>query len=305
MASTTAVLGLGPMGAPIARNLLRAGIPLQVWNRTREIARPFADEGAEVRDELARIDAAVILSVLPDVPHLRGNLTEEVLEAWSRVRPLLVIMSTTSPAQVEELASDLAPWGIRVADAPMSGGDRGARESTLSLMVGAEESDFVELEPVLRALGRTVVRFGGPGTGSLVKLANQVVVAGTLSAIGEAIALAERAEVDPRLLVEVFEGGLASSAVLSLKKEKLRDGDYSLGGSAANQLKDLVYASDAAERLEAHAPLTRMLQGVFDEIVQSGEGEQDHSVVLEYFRRGAGRRSRASAVAEDEENHGG
>lgn len=304
MASTTAVLGLGPMGAPIARNLLRAGIPLQVWNRTREIALPFADEGAEVRDELARIDAAVILSVLPDVPHLRGNLTEEVLEAWSRVRPLLVIMSTTSPAQVEELASDLEPWGIRVADAPMSGGDRGAREATLSLMVGAEEPDFVELEPVLRALGRTVVRFGGPGTGSLVKLANQVVVAGTLSAIGEAIALAERAEVDPRLLVQVLEGGLASSAVLSLKKEKLLDGDYSLGGSAANQLKDLVYASDAAERLAAHAPLTRMLREIFDEIVRSGEGEQDHSVVLEHFRRGAGRRSGASAAAGDEENHG-
>lgn len=304
MASTTAVLGLGPMGAPIARNLLRAGIPLQVWNRTREVALPFADEGAEVRDELARIDAAVILSVLPDVPHLRGNLTEEVLEAWSRVRPLLVIMSTTSPAQVEELASDLEPWGIRVADAPMSGGDRGAREATLSLMVGAEEPDFVELEPVLRALGRTVVRFGGPGTGSLVKLANQVVVAGTLSAIGEAIALAERAEVDPRLLVQVLEGGLASSAVLSLKKEKLLDGDYSLGGSAANQLKDLVYASDAAERLAAHAPLTRMLREIFDEIVRSGEGEQDHSVVLEHFRRGAGRRSGASAAAGDEENHG-
>ncbi|WP_062946706.1 MULTISPECIES: NAD(P)-dependent oxidoreductase [Brachybacterium] len=304
MASTTAVLGLGPMGAPIARNLLRAGIPLQVWNRTRGTALPFADEGAEVRDELARIDAAVILSVLPDVPHLRGNLTEEVLEAWSRVRPLLVIMSTTSPAQVEELASDLAPWGIRVADAPMSGGDRGARNATLSLMVGAEERDFVELEPVLRPLGRTIVRFGGPGTGSLAKLANQVVVAGTLSAIGEAIALAERAEMDPKLLVQVLEGGLASSAVLSLKKEKLLDGDYSLGGSAANQLKDLVYASDAAERLAAHAPLTRMLREIFDEIVRSGEGEQDHSVVLEHFRRGAGRRSGASAAAGDEENHG-
>ena len=272
MASTTAVLGLGPMGAPIARNLLRAGIPLQVWNRTRGTALPFADEGAEVCDDLAGI---------------------EVLEAWSRVRPLLVIMSTTSPAQVEELASDLAPWGIRVADAPMSGGDRGARNATLSLMVGAEERDFVELEPVLRPLGRTIVRFGGPGSGSLAKLANQVVVAGTLSAIGEAIALAERAEMDPKLLVQVLEGGLASSAVLSLKKEKLLDGDYSLGGSAANQLKDLVYASDAAERLAAHAPLTRMLREIFDEIV-----------VLEHFRRGAGRRSGASAAAGDEENHG-
>lgn len=304
MSSTTAVIGLGPMGAPIARNLLRAGTRLQVWNWTPEVARPFADEGAEVCSELTEIDAAVILSVLPDVPHLWENLTEEVLETWSRVRPLLVIMSTTSPAQVQGLASDLAPWGIRVADAPMSGGDRGAQQAALSLMVGADEYDFVELEPVLRLLGRTVLRFGEPGAGSLAKLANQVVVAGTLSAIGEAIALAERAGIEPGLLVQVLEGGLASSAVLSLKKEKLLEGDYSLGGSAANQLKDLAYATAAAEQLDAHVPLTHLLRDVFEEIERSGRGGQDHSVVLEHFRRGAGRRSGRTTDTGSGDDHG-
>lgn len=281
---STAVIGLGPMGAPIARNLLRAGVPLQVWNRTAEVAAPFAAEGAVVRESVDQIDADVILSVLPDVPQLRALLTDEVLEAWRATGPLLVVMSTTSPAQIEQLAADLAGTGIRVADSPMSGGDLGAQQGTLSLMVGAEEADYTQLEPVLRSIGRTIVRFGGPGTGAVAKLANQIVVAGTLSAIGEALALAERSGVDPAVLVPVLEGGLAGSAVLSLKKEKLLTGDYSLGGSATNQLKDLTYAADVAARTGAYAPLTELLHGVFDRIEQSGRGQEDHSVVLEYFR---------------------
>jgi 3-hydroxyisobutyrate dehydrogenase-like beta-hydroxyacid dehydrogenase len=279
-----AVLGLGPMGAPIARNLVAAGHDVQVWNRTATVAAPFAELGATVIDDLASIDAPVILSVLPDVPQLQELLTPAVLAAWSRVRPLLVVMSTTSPERVRALAESLEPHGIRVADCPMSGGDKGAQEATLSLMVGADPADFIELEPLLRSIGRTIVRFGGPGAGSVAKLANQVVVAGTLTALSEAIVLAERSGIDPADLVPILEGGLAASAVLSLKREKLLTGDYSLGGSAKNQLKDLVYATEVAEASGAHAPMSALLRSIFESLQADGRGDEDHSAVIEHFR---------------------
>ncbi|MGO1769410.1 MAG: NAD(P)-dependent oxidoreductase [Microbacterium sp.] len=282
VAPRTAVLGLGPMGAPIARNLLSAGHETQVWNRTAAKAEAIAAEGAEAIADPRDVSAPVILSVLPDVAPLRALLTDEVLDAWRG--SLLVVLSTTSPDQVRELADELAPRGIRVADAPMSGGDRGAREGTLSLMVGASEGDFAELDPVLRAIGRTIVRFGGPGAGSAAKLANQVVVAGTLTALTEALALAEAEGLELDDLVPILEGGLAASAVLSLKRDKLLTGDYALGGSAVNQLKDLAYATRLADAAGAHAPLTELLRSIFASVVDEGRGDEDHSVVLEHFR---------------------
>lgn len=286
--SRTAVLGLGPMGAPIARNLLSAGYEVQVWNRTPAVARALVDEGAQLAAAPSEIDAPVILSVLPDIQPLRSLLTADVRAAWGRLRPLLVILSTTSPAQVRDLARELRPHGIRVADAPMSGGDRGAREATLSFMVGAHEHDVADLESRLRAIGRTIIRFGDPGAGSVAKLANQIVVAGTLTSIAEALAFAEAADIRPADLMPVLENGLASSTVLSLKREKLLTGDYSLGGSAVNQLKDLDYAADIAANVGAHVPLTALMQGMFRAVDDAGRGSEDHSVVLEYFRARTG-----------------
>ncbi len=278
----TAVLGLGPMGEPIARNLVAAGHETQVWNRTAAKAEALA--GAQAVRDLREITAPVILSVLPDIPQLRALLTDDVLAAWERTRPLLVICSTTSPDRVRALAHELAPRGIRVADAPLSGGDSGAREATLSLMVGASEDDFAELEPTLRAIGRTIMRFGEPGAGSVAKLANQMVVAGTLTALTEALALAEAEGLQLDDLVSVLEGGLAASAVLSLKRDKVLTGDYALGGSAVNQLKDLDYAAGLADAAGAHAPLTELLRSIFASVVDEGRGDEDHSVVLEHFR---------------------
>lgn len=285
--TSVSVIGLGPMGAPIAHSLLAAGREVTVWNRTSGVSAPFADRGAIVAAKVVDAAADVILSVLPDIDQLRTLLDDSTLNTWaSRARPpRLVVMSTTSPNKVKALADDLANLNIHVADAPMSGGDVGARDKSLSIMVGAYDSDWEIISPILHDIGSTIVRFGRPGAGSVAKLCNQVVVAGTLTSLAEAFGLAEHAGLDLEALDRVFSDGLASSKVLDAKREKLLDHEYSLGGSATNQLKDLRYAISTARHYGAPAPLTQLLASQFQTINDLGRGHEDHSVVLELYRQ--------------------
>ena len=281
---SVSVIGLGPMGAPIADNLLAAGTAVTVWNRTASTAAPFGERGARVALTPADAAADIILSVLPDVPQLEALLDAETVRAWGARRARLVIMSTSSPAKVRYLAERLAPHGITVLDAPMSGGDRGARAGTLSIMVGGAESDFDAITPVLNTIGTTIRHLGDVGTGSLAKLCNQMVVAGTLTALAEAFSLAARCDLNLDHLREILHGGLASSAVLDLKGDKLLHREYPLGGSALNQLKDLRYARQSADEAGARAPMLTLLEQLFTEVVDRDLGAQDHAVVQEILR---------------------
>lgn len=282
---STAVIGLGPMGGPIARNLIAAGARVTVWNRTRDRTVPFAELGATAADDLTATAADVALSVLPDVRHLRDLLTHDVLDAYASAGTVVVVMSTTGPGQVRDLASELGPRGIRVVDAPMSGGVKGASEGSLSLMIGGADEDVAAIMPVLEILGGTIRHLGPLGAGSLTKLCNQVVVGATLTALAEALGLARAAGLDAETVVEVLEGGLADSEVLRQKRSKLIAREYSLGGNAVNQLKDLRYASAAAAAAEVPVRLTPVLQELFEEVCARGDGDLDHSAVQELFLR--------------------
>lgn len=303
----TAVLGLGPMGGPIAANLVRAGVPTTVWNRTPGRDEALVAAGARRAATPAQAAAPVILAALPDVPHLRSLLDKPTLAAWggregagagtgdgaadgagaadegADEAAILVVLSTTGPEQVQELAADLAPHGIRVLDAPMSGGVAGAEAGTLSLMVGGPEETVARVRPVLEVIGGTVIRMGDLGAGSLAKLCNQVVVAGTLTALAEALALARAGGLDPADLVRILEGGLGRSEVLAQKKDKLLQREYSLGGNAVNQRKDLRYAHAARERLGVRSGVLDVLLELFEEVVARGDGEVDHTVIQELF----------------------
>lgn len=287
MRARVAVMGLGPMGAPIARNLAAAGVRPEVWNRSAVPVDRVRGLDVVIVDSPAAIGAATILSVLPDVDQLREASGPEVWRAWRGAGvERVVVMSTTSPGKVRALAADLGEYGISVADAPMSGGERGAIAGTMSVMVGAEAADWAELEPLFGLVAGTVLHFGGPGAGSVAKLCNQVVVAGTLTSIAESLALAERAGIDRAALLEIFAGGLASSAVLSAKRERLLERDYAPSGSAVNQLKDLRYVHELADELAAVTPVSDALRELFTRVVDDGRGAEDHSVVLEQFRAG-------------------
>lgn len=282
-AFTVSVLGLGPMGAPIARNLLASGRPTTVWNRTRLRAEAFAADGARVADTVADAAADVVLVVLPDVPQLREILDEAALAALEATGSLLVITSTTSPEQVRALAEELAPRGVRVLDAPMSGGVAGAAAGTLSLMVGGAEEDVARARPVLETIGGTLTHLGPLGAGSLAKLCNQVVVAGTLASLAEAYGLARAGGIDAEGLTEVLAGGLAASEVLTQKRDKLLQRDYTLGGSTDNQVKDLRYATAALEQAGVAGRLTPVLLAAYTEVVERGGGQLDHAAVQELY----------------------
>ncbi|MEU4895086.1 NAD(P)-dependent oxidoreductase [Streptomyces sp. NPDC044780] len=280
-----AVLGLGPMGAPVARHIARAGFPLQVWNRTRARAEEFGHRAVAHPEELR---ARIVLSALPDIDQLDDIAPEPVVRRWAAQGTTHVaVLSTTSPDKVRGLAGRLGRHGLAVLDAPMSGGDAGARAGTLSLMVGAEPEAYRTVEPVLKSFATTIEHMGPPGAGSAAKLCNQVIVAGTLVAVAEALDLGRRAGLSGEQLVRVLQGGLAATAVLDAKAEKILHRDYRLGGSGTNQVKDLRYATALADTLGAGLPQTRRTRALFEEVLRRGLGDADHAAVYEVVSGGA------------------
>ncbi|MFK0004793.1 NAD(P)-dependent oxidoreductase [Paenarthrobacter sp. NPDC090522] len=280
-ADTVGLIGLGPMGAPIAGHIADAGYRLRVWNRTRETAEQLRPH-AEVADGVERLSSRVILSALPDIDHLDRLTPSSVLEQWQHDGTArLIVLSTTSPDKVRALAARVAPFDITVVDAAMSGGDAGATAGTLSLMVGADRETFGDLLPLLRTFATTIENMGPLGTGAAAKLCNQLVVAGTLVSLAEALHLARKSGLSDSQLARVLKGGLASSAVLDLKADKLLGRTYELGGSAVNQLKDLRYAVALGDDVGARLPLARESAALFEEAVNQGLGGHDHAVIQE------------------------
>ena len=277
------VIGLGPMGHPIAANLLAAGRTVAVWNRTPSRADDLVSAGALRARTLSEAAAPAILSVLPDVHQLQTLLSAEVRRAWSNAGARLVVLSTTGPEAVRGLAADLAPDGITVVDAPVSGGVAGARAATLSIMVGGTEEDVLAVRGILESIGSTVLHLGPLGSGATAKLCNQIVVAGTLASLGEALGLARRSGLDIESLLTVLRGGLANSEVLAQKQENLLARDYPLGGSTDNQVKDLLYARTAADAVKLPARLIPLLLDLFEDAIETGRGQQDHASVQELF----------------------
>ncbi|MEV4729517.1 NAD(P)-dependent oxidoreductase [Saccharopolyspora sp. NPDC049426] len=280
------LLGLGPMGEPMAANLIRELGSLTVWNRTPERAERVVSLGARQATSPAEAAGAVVLTVLPDLPQIEALLpgTDGLLAGWRTngvERPVLVVHGTVSPVAVREFASRLASeHGVRVVDAPMSGGVPGAERGALSLMVGGDQPTVEALRPVFDAVARTAVRMGEAGSGQLAKACNQIVVAGTIAALCEALTLAERHGLSRADLLTALGDGLAGSEVLRQKSERWLTGDYSGGGSARNQLKDLVFARDAAEDAGAPSDVVDLVLSQFDSMVRAGDGDLDHSGLL-------------------------
>ncbi len=287
------LLGLGAMGAPMARVLLDAGVELTLWNRTRSKADAFISAGATVADTPAEAAQQVVLTVLTDLGDVRNVLDgpDGLIAGWERSavqRPIVVVLGTVSSTAIRELASELFPRGIRVVDAPLSGGVQGAAEARLSIMVGCEPADYDEILPVLALLGRTVRRMGSVGAGQLAKACNQLVVASTVTAISEAMLLARSAGLDLEVLQELLLGGLAGSELLRQKGVNWLTEDFSAGGSAANQVKDLNFALSAAGELKAVLPLASTVRDLFRSLLAHDEGDLDHTAVYRTLQRLSG-----------------
>ena len=289
-------VGLGNMGRPMARHLVRAGNRVVVWAR-RE-ASAAAVEGAEVAATPAALAAAagVVITMLPDLPEVDEVLAGDGgLLAGMRQGAVLVVMGTVSPVGVRELGARLEPAGAHVVDAPVSGGDVGAERGTLSIMAGGRREDVERVRPFFEAMGTTVEHLGPLGAGQLAKACNQIVVAATITALSEALVLARRAGLDPRQVLGVLGGGLAGSQVLEVKGAKLVDHDFRPGGAAAFQHKDLGFALAAARAEGVALPLTALVDQLFGAARWNGLGNSDHTVVLRVLEQLAGEGPRPAA----------
>ncbi len=226
-------VGLGIMGMPMARNLMLAGYELIVFNRSLGKAGELAQEGAKVAGSLGEVaeESDVVITMLPGPPEVETVVAGvDGLLQRAREGMLLVDMSTSSPVLARELAQAARGLGVGMLDAPVSGGDVGAIEGTLSIMVGGAEEDFERARPLFEAMGKTVNHVGGTGAGQITKAANQIVVALVMEAVSEALVLGSKAGVAPEKIIEVLSGGLAASRVLEVKGEKFAKHDFAPGG---------------------------------------------------------------------------
>jgi 2-hydroxy-3-oxopropionate reductase len=283
MGERTGFIGLGVMGKPMARHLLAAGFQLTVFNRSRAAIDELAAEGAGAatspRDVAGRSD--IVITMLPDdsavetVVEGRGGLLEGAHEGL-----LLIDMSTISPLTVRRLAGVLESRGVHLLDAPVSGGDEGAKAATLSIMVGGREEDFRRAQPVFTALGKTITYCGPGGSGQVVKACNQVLVAVIIGAISEALVLGTKSGVAPDTLLKVLSGGLAQTRFMDLRGEAMIRHSFEPGGKAAYHLKDLRIARQLAQANGVVLPLGTLVEQLFTALVNNDGGNLDHSALL-------------------------
>lgn len=279
--TSVALLGTGPMGAPIARNIIAGAVPLTLWNRT--VHRAEAIAGGRVAASPAEAASDVVLTVLPDLPDVERLLDGKngLLAGWKAAgiaNPVLVIHGTVSPVAVAAFAAECQrDHGVTVIDAPLSGGTIGAEEGRLSTMIGGPRHVVEQLTPLFRLYSSTVARFGDTGAGSIVKACNQIVVAATVTALAEAMALAQVSGLDLGQVQSVLAGGLANSEVLRQKGQRWIDADFEGGGSAKNQLKDLGFISEVATEAGLTLPVAESLLTAFQAMVSAGRGDLDHT----------------------------
>ncbi|MFZ2051136.1 MAG: NAD(P)-dependent oxidoreductase [Solirubrobacteraceae bacterium] len=290
---TIGFIGLGVMGTPMARNLMGAGYSLVVHNRTPAKAQALAQLGARVAgspQEVAQLSEVAITMVpdSPDVEHV--YLADEGLLAGATPGQLFIDMSSIEAQVARSLAQRAGELGVQMLDAPVSGADVGAQEGTLSIMVGGESEAFERALPILRCLGRTIVHVGSAGAGQIVKACNQVLIAGTIEAVSEALVLGSKAGVDPKALLQALSGGLAASRVLELKSEKMLSHRFTPGFRASLHHKDLRNALAAAGQLGVPLLGAQAADELLEELIAEGLGNEDHSAMLRRIEARAGHR---------------
>jgi len=279
--STIAFIGIGLMGLPMANNLINAGFPLRVWNRTSSKAEALDGESVTVASSVAQAleGADVVISMLETGPVVEQLLYSSATYQHAPADALFIDMSSIPPATARQHALTLQASGRRHLDAPVSGGTLGAAEQSLSIMVGGERQDYQRALSVLHALG-TPHYIGPSGSGQLAKLANQAIVGITIGAVSEALLLATAGGADPVAVREALSGGFASSRILTQHGQRMIERDFTPGARARVQLKDLDTIVASAAEYGLQLPLTRSTQQLYQAMIDNGMENLDHSGLL-------------------------
>jgi 2-hydroxy-3-oxopropionate reductase len=281
-------IGLGIMGKPMSKNLLKAGHKLVVCDITpapvEELVAAGAERGASPGDVAARTE--IVITMLPDGPEVEQAVLGEhgVLEG-AKKGTLVIDMSSISPLVAQKAGAACEARGVDFLDAPVSGGEPKAIQGTLAIMVGGKQEVFNKALPILQAMGTSVTLTGPTGAGNVTKLANQIMVASNIAAMGEALVLATKAGLDPEVVFEAVKGGLAGSAVLNFKAPMVIARNFQPGFRIRLHQKDLRNALAAAEAMNVSLPITSLVQEMLVELMKDGMGELDHSAIVRYLEQ--------------------
>jgi 2-hydroxy-3-oxopropionate reductase len=292
-------IGLGIMGKPMSKNLLKAGYKLVVYDIVQEAVKEVVAAGAEAgvspKDVASKTD--IVITMLPNSPHVKTVILgkDGVIEGVQKGK-IVVDMSSIAPAVSQEVGKALAEKGVEFLDAPVSGGEPKAIDGTLAIMVGGKEEVFNKVKDILLKMGSSAVLCGDIGAGNVTKLANQIIVALNIAAMSEAYVLATKAGVDPEKVFNAIKGGLAGSTVLNAKSPMVLEGNYKPGFRIELHIKDLQNALDTAHDIGVPIPLTSVAMEIFQALKVEGKAKEDHCGIIQFYEKLAGVKVRKKGV---------
>lgn len=280
------LIGLGIMGKPMAKNMLKAGYTDLLVNdlNTAAVEEVVACGAVAATNEDIGRSCDVVMTMLPNSPHVKAVMLGETgVAAYMRPGTVFIDMSSINPVASKEIAAVLTEKNIEMLDAPVSGGEPKAIDGTLSFMVGGKQEVFDAHKPLLESMGASVVRCGEVGAGNTTKLANQIIVACNIQALAEALTLAQKAGVDPELVFQAIRGGLAGSTVMNAKAPMMIAGNDKPGFKIDLHIKDLNNALDCAHSVGAPVPMTASVQEILQWLHNHECGQNDHSAISKYY----------------------
>ena len=281
------LIGLGIMGKPMAKNMLKAGYDLTVNDLNQAAVDEIVACGAKAatNNEIGE-QCDLVMTMVPNSPQVKAvMLGEDGVAAHMRPGTTFIDMSSINPVASKEIAAELAKKNIEMLDAPVSGGEPKAIDGTLSFMLGGKQEVFDRFKPVLESMGASVVLCGDVGAGNTTKLANQIVVACNIQAVAEALTLAKKAGVDPELVFQAIKGGLAGSTVMNAKAPMMIEGNDKPGFKIDLHIKDLNNALDCAHTVGSPVPMTAAVQEILQWLHNNGCGQNDHSAIIKYYKK--------------------
>lgn len=285
------LIGLGIMGKPMAKNLIKAGYQTKIYDIVTANVEDVAACGGIACSSIQEVadGSEIIITMLPNSPHVisvvlgKGGVIEHAAKGT-----LIVDMSSIAPAASQKMKAALEPKGIRMIDAPVSGGEPKAVDGTLAIMVGGDEKDFNEAKPLFDVLGSSAVLVGPIGSGNTCKLTNQIIVAVNIAALSEGLLLAQRAGADPEKVFNAIKGGLAGSTVMNAKAPMILDGNFKPGFKIDLHIKDLGNALDTGYATGTPLPLTASVMQMLQTLHADGEGQSDHSAIMKWYEKVSG-----------------
>lgn len=281
-------IGLGIMGKPMSKNLLKAGHELIVYNRSKASVEELAKDGAKAANNPAEVakECDVIITMLPNSPQVREVcLGENGIIEGAKSGTIVVDMSSIDPVESKAIGAELSKKSIELIDAPVSGGEPKAIDGTLSVMAGGKKEIFDKVSDLLKPMASSVVYVGELGSGNVAKLANQVVVAINISAVSESLILAKKLGADPELVYKAIRGGLAGSTVMDAKAPMMLEHNFKPGFRIELHIKDLNNALNASHAVNSYLPLTAQVMEIMQYLKSDGCAADDHSAILKYYEK--------------------